>query len=356
MLAAKRTINKWLLCFAGALFFSFLLIAAINYIVDPYGAFGGKFFYTPTYDFSKNQRYAKLSYLDKEYRKYNSYIIGGSKSNSFLPGTLNQYIPDASFFSLSYIKGNFFDYETTAHYIIDNYDVRNILLSISISEVSRYKLNQSKKNILYRASYRTTGENKLIFGFESVFVNLSETVKKIKAIKEPDSSQNKVYNEDGTATWLRVQNVMEKNPEQYAEKIKQRGYRMKDKDMSDIGKSLDALKRIKAYCNENNVNLTVIVAPTSPAEISKYDHEKLTDYMIRISEITEFWDFAGENSISDDWLNYYDEGHFTREVGNMVLAKVFNEKSWKVPKDFGQYITQKNAKEHFTNKYGAKMK
>ena len=50
------------------IFLTFLL--SVNYIVDPFGVFGDKFFKWDTYNIVNNQRIGKIDYLDKISKEY----------------------------------------------------------------------------------------------------------------------------------------------------------------------------------------------------------------------------------------------------------------------------------------------
>lgn len=72
------------------------------------------------------------------------------------------------------------------------------------------------------------------------------------------------------------------------------------------------------------------------------------------------WDLTGYSSITTEAIpplndvsifmkNYYDASHYTPEVGNLVLDKIFDfhEPSRQVPKDFGVRIASDNIESHF---------
>jgi hypothetical protein len=65
--------------------------------------------------------------------------------------------------------------------------------------------------------------------------------------------------------------------------------------------------------------------------------------MKSIATISEYWNFSGYNSISNDITNFYNNNHFRVKIAEMIMAKIFDDKSVKVPDDFGRYITSKNA-------------
>ena len=69
-----RRLSRWILL--TALLF-ILGVAALNYIADPYGAFGDPVLQWWSYDMTMNPRLAKYQYLQQHAREYDSLLIGG---------------------------------------------------------------------------------------------------------------------------------------------------------------------------------------------------------------------------------------------------------------------------------------
>ncbi|MFC3867604.1 hypothetical protein [Helicobacter equorum] len=62
------------------------------------------------------------------------------------------------------------------------------------------------------------------------------------------------------------------------------------------------------------------------------------------------YSFYGVNSITRDKANFDDEAwHFKPKVGNLILAKIFQDESVEVPKDFGVELTKENVRAYLQN-------
>ena len=130
-------LKNWLLIFFISLAAFSLCFAAFNIAVDPFGVFGDRLLDYWTYDMTQNPRIAKIAYLDRNYEKYDSYIIGSSKTSSYSVDKLNEYT-GASFYNMIMYGGDLYDAQKTAEYVIENYNVKNLILNIGIEESVQY--------------------------------------------------------------------------------------------------------------------------------------------------------------------------------------------------------------------------
>ena len=112
-------------------------IAGFNVAVDPFGVFGDKWLDWYAYDMTQNPRIAKLAYLEEHHDEYDSYIIGSSKTSSYSVEKLNEY-NNAKFYNMIMYGGDLYDAQKTAEYIINNYEVKNLILNIGIEEMFKY--------------------------------------------------------------------------------------------------------------------------------------------------------------------------------------------------------------------------
>ena len=83
--------KKWFLLFTAFLILILLSGMAVNIIVDPLEIFGLNLLNMNGYGMAKNIRLTKIAYLDKNYKQFNSYIIGGSKAGSLIPDVVEIY-------------------------------------------------------------------------------------------------------------------------------------------------------------------------------------------------------------------------------------------------------------------------
>lgn len=91
--------KKWVVVLCSAVFLFLTLYTAINVIVDPFGVFGDHIFNWYSYNQSVNPKAAKIAYLDRHFKEYDSYILGSSAASFINPEELNGYT-DASFYNL----------------------------------------------------------------------------------------------------------------------------------------------------------------------------------------------------------------------------------------------------------------
>ena len=114
-----------------------LVLMAFNYVTDPFGAFGDRFFQWFSYDETNNPRVAKVSYLQQHHEEYDSYVIGCSSSSSLPTEALNE-LYNASFYNMIMYGADMADCEKIANYLLDNYQVENLVLNIEISDGASY--------------------------------------------------------------------------------------------------------------------------------------------------------------------------------------------------------------------------
>ena len=139
------SVKKWLLVFLAALLGGVILLAACNVIVDPFGVFGDRFFQWYAYDMTQNPRVAKIAYLDQNHANYNSYVIGSSKASSLSVEALNEYTGER-WYNMTWYGGDLLDEAQLAAYLLENYQVENIILTIDPECANLY--NEGDQSVL----------------------------------------------------------------------------------------------------------------------------------------------------------------------------------------------------------------
>lgn len=336
---------KWLKWVIYASLISCLLVFAFNAFVDPFGVFGDRFFNFYAYNMNNNPRVAKIAYLDRHHKNYNAYVIGGSKSSSLSPDLLNQYFEGASFYNMMMYGGDFFDYEKTIHYLVENYEVKHIVLHMSMQEIDHY--NQSNKNINTELSEKVLSNNAFKYTFKYLTLNLEHGFKKIQGaiqrLSDPMAyatfiPESGVYNKSvrDAEDLGSLESFLEKYPE-----IKEPLWALHGTAIDD---NVDALERIKNYLAERDIRFTFVSAPTYHIEMDRYDADDIRRLWRGITDVTEFWDFTGYNALSYDARNFYDNMHYRNSMGNLMIQKMFGDAPIPVD-DFGHLTTKENVEE-----------
>lgn len=110
------------------------------------------------------------------------------------------------------------------------------------------------------------------------------------------------------------------------------------------------VKKIVEYCKINNINLYVYISPLyvehfhaikASGLIDKFEHFKRD-----LVKITDYMDFTGTNSITNNKNNYWDSSHLRIEQTKAVMAKLFRDTAVKGYEDFGVFVTPNNIEMH----------
>lgn len=344
--------KKYIKYFIITLSFFIIGIGGFNYYTDPFSAFNSSFKEWYSYGFTQNPRIAKINYLDKNHNKFDSYVVGASGSSSFPVEDLNKYT-DGKFYNLFYYGADMLDTVNTVKYILENYEVKNIILPIGLTNASKYNYGDDTLND--KMNYKLSGENPLKFYYKLLFANPNYGLDKLKAEKEDTYIQKNfdVFNvENGSydKALKDVENISDLSV--YLENPDNQGFSLDatNIDLSYVEEFESSMKEVINMCNEKGVNYKVIMVPMYYKDFESYDKNQARQFYNRLSQITDFWDFTN-SEISYDARYFYDRTHFRNNVGKMMLAKIFGDKDVFYPNNFGNFINSQNWEEGFNNFY-----
>lgn len=333
------SLKKWFAILIVVALLTLTAIMGFNYVIDPFGVFGDKVLNWHTYNFVNNPRVAKIGYLDRFNENYNSYVIGGSKSSSLNPLLLNQYYGgDTSFYGMLMYGGDFYDYEKTLYYLVENYQVDNIIIHMSMHEISHYQ--EARDDLKQELHAKVLGEPLLPFYFKYLTLNISYGRDKLESMlkrKYDPMEANQFIPETGVYNKV-VRDAEDLGTrEEFLEK-----YPEFNDDRSKMGcqgaeENLKSLERMKNYCHERGIDFAFVVAPTYYKEMERYYEDCVQDFFDQAAEILDYWNFSGFNSIAYEPRNFYDPTHYRNHVGDLMLAKMFGDGSVEVPEDFGRH-------------------
>ena len=337
----------------------FLLVIAgfvgFNVVTDPFGVFGDHFMKWYDYDMTMNPRVAKIGYLDRNYEKYDSYILGSSKASSIPVEELNGYM-DASFYNMTWYGGDLKDEEQLAEYITKNYNVKNLVLLVDPQDAVSYGFEQDA--IKGNMHCKVDGSSKLKFYARYLFANPSYGIDKIKSkrdrgylvtAKDVYVAETGCYNKqkrDATPIGDYDEYINAENNVFYQEYT----------ELPYLEEAISSIAAIKQTCLENDVKLIVIGPPIYQDEFYKYNQDQMEEFIRQLTATVDFYDFWGYNQINTDMRYYYDTNHFRNTVGRMVLSYIFNDDRMYMPKDFGHVTTQENLEQRLQEIYGTDPK
>lgn len=352
----RQTIGfkKWISLFLVTIIISGALICGFNVLVDPFGIFGDSLFNWYAYNMTQNPRAAKIVYLDKNHVNYDSYIIGCSKTGSYSTEILNEYYNGARFYNMLMYGGDMYDIELTAKYILDNYKVKNIVINMGLEETVRYntQADEMKGNL----HAKVDGSSQLAYYSKYIFANPSYSINKITSWLEDEYlvNENDVFVPESGTYDKSVRDVERiSGLDDFLSVYPSFKTVLKKERLDAKDDCLGSIQRIKKMCDENDASFMLIISPIFHTEMDVYDKDQLEQFLTSLSQITDYWDFSGYNSISFDPRYFYDPYHFRNAVGDMALARIFGDDSKYVPEDFGQYVTAENIETHLAEYFSS---
>ncbi|MBQ1371734.1 MAG: hypothetical protein IIY70_02265, partial [Oscillospiraceae bacterium] len=126
----KSSHTRLIVFILGAVLFLTLAVAAFNYMVDPYGAFGDPLLNWWDYDITMNPRLAKYQYLRQHAEEYDSFLIGGSDSVDAPVEQLNTRF-DAKFYICAAGDADISADEQLVSALMERQTVKNLILYLS---------------------------------------------------------------------------------------------------------------------------------------------------------------------------------------------------------------------------------
>ena len=338
------TLKKWIRLFFGTVLVCAAILVAFNVLVDPFGVFGDRFLNWYEYDMTMNPRVAKIAYLERNHENYDSYVIGSSKASSISVHELNEYM-DASFYNMTWYGGDLADEQAFVHYIIENYTVKNIVLTVDPQ--CAVSIDTESDPIKGNMHCRVDGTSPLRFYAKYLFANPGYNFEKLSAYFEQGYlvrpaaiyvAQTGTYNKqarDATpigelSEYLALENTV---------------FYQEYSDLPYINEAIAAIADIKQVCLEHDVNLMVIGVPIHALDLSRYDPERLALFWEALANVTDFYDFWGGSSVNHDIRYFYDIDHFRNNAGTMALAYIFGRQDVYIPEGFGHLTTATNVKE-----------
>ncbi len=344
--AKKNTARRWCLTFFATLLALMALLCVFNFLVDPFGVFGDPVFHWYSYNETNNPRAAKIAYLEEHHDEYDSYIIGASSTSSFSKEALDKYF-GADFYNLIMYGSDLLDVEKTCDYVLEHYEVKNLVVNVFISTGFRYdEPNDGLTNALHE---KVSGENPLLFYGRYLLMNPQYSFEKLQA-KRNDTYLSQPFDVFDTVSGTYDKRARDAEPigdlEGYLESYPVfKDYPQYDRKMEHIDDAVGSVKRIREKCEEKGVNLLVVSAPAYYESVLWYDREDVKEFYTKLSAVTPFWDFT-VSSVSLEPRYFYDETHFRNAVGDMALAKIFGDTGVYVPEDFGTLVTEENVSAH----------
>lgn len=342
--------KKWVLTFLLLALVLVLGLAAFNYVTDPFAAFGDKFLNWFSYDETNNPRVAKISYLEQHHDEYDSYILGCSSTSSLQVSDFNK-LYDANFYNLIMYGADMRDCEKIADYLIDHYEVKNLILNVYLDNGFTY---DDETDRLTRNLHDLTDPDTSALSFYTryLFCDPRYGLSKLKNLRndrllpqsfdvfnaltgEYDKRVRDVEPIGSTADYLNAYPVFADYP------------KTGDFILGQTENCMKSVAAIKERCEAAGVELVVVAAPVYIDYFQNFQAEDVANFYASLAKVTDFWDFSC-SSVSCEPRYFYDATHFRNAVGSMIAARIAGDDSVYIPDDFGTYVTADTPSSYFS--------
>ena len=342
--------KKWVLVFLATVLVLAALLAGLNAAVDPFGAFGDRLLSWFSYDETNNPRVAKFSYLEQHHDEYDSYILGCSSTSSFPVDAFNEAY-DASFYNLIMYGADMRDCEKIARYLIEHYEVKNLILNVYLDNGLTYDEESDRltKNLHYKEDPETSA---LSYYTRYLFADPRYALAKLNALRT-DTILPQTFDVFDERTGCYDKRVRDAEPigseERYLESYPVfADYPHQTLSLPYTEQCMQSVAAIKALCEEAGVNLTVAAGPVYAEYLKNYEPETVAQFYRSLAQVTPFWDFSS-SSVSCEMRYFYDGTHFRNNVGEMICARMTGRTDLWIPDDFGTYVTADTPEDYFLN-------
>lgn len=342
--------KKWVLVFLVTVLVLAALLAALNLAADPFGAFGDRLLSWFSYDETNNPRVAKFSYLEQHHDEYDSYILGCSSTSSFPVDAFNEAY-GASFYNLIMYGADMRDCEKIARYLIEHYEVKNLILNVYLDNGLTYDEESDRltKNLHYKEDPDTSV---LSYYTRYLFADPRYALAKLNALRT-DTILPQTFDVFDERTGCYDKRVRDAEPigseERYLESYPVfADYPHQTLSLPYTEQCMQRVAAIKTLCEEAGVNLTVAAGPVYAEYLKNYEPETVAQFYRSLAQVTPFWDFSS-SSVSCEMRYFYDGTHFRNNVGEMICARMTGRTDLWIPDDFGTYVTADTPEDYFLN-------
>lgn len=349
-----KNFKKWSIGFFALILLVFVFIVGMNYFVDPMGYFayrGGdynKLGDIPVSD-TNYARFFKAEHVKNFGDQYEGYIIGGSKAGTYHTEGLKE-IDGYNYYNMFATAGNMDEYYQVAKYIVENTNVKKIILNISGGEVRR--LSSEHLGDIFKIPAAIRGESEALEYIDFMLKDVTVSIEQVSKELKNKNKEVKVYPNavDGSRNLIKYYENKKKDPSAFTSKYVTKDLDKKIKKLftkptnrDTYQTILETIRNIKSLCDDNEVELLVIMAPAFIAEMSEHDGPAYWQYMYDVFSITDVWDFSGYHDIDLNPYNFYNSDHFFFEVFDLMVDTMNGTRSYD---GFGTFVTKENAYEH----------
>ncbi|MDR1399616.1 MAG: hypothetical protein LBJ41_06830 [Treponema sp.] len=289
---------------------------------------------------SINSNYIKMRYILDNPDKFDAFILGSSKVSALDVAR----ITDLHCYNMTHPWGTPKEYFDNLHVLLENgiipktvflgIDTASGWLDPSISEqqlgTKPYPSGSAPKDLRY-AEFLTSYCNPLVYS--SLLTTLRHKA------KDSEEYRRQFYENGGKA---RTEKPASYQWDNLALQLQTRFLSRPIENRIDEG--LNDIKNIVTLCQQYNVSLIIFTTPLHEAEYRLFVEHGYLDFLCKLADISDYYNFAGINDISINNANFDDVFHHNIETGDLVLDAIVYGRAEPhlIAQGFGVLVTKEN--------------
>lgn len=112
-----------------------------------------------------------------------------------------------------------------------------------------------------------------------------------------------------------------------------------------VKSTIQDIKELVDFCQKNNIHLIVFMNPLHETTYRSLNISAYFRFLRELSQVTNFVDFSGLNSITTNNYYYYEISHYRPVVGDMIVNRLLGTNK---DESFGASVTSKNIEAHIS--------
>ncbi len=312
----------------------FLAILAVIFLplgagLDPYNIFHWR--HIRNNGVEPNKSYVKMMNVFRNKDRFDSFLFGSSRMGFFDISGLD----DGKYYNMAYSEGTPGEHlQNIKDMLARGVKIKNI--TMGVDDISYFVDPEFHEDQLYRKPFPWDKDLKEKAGFYLSYLDLitvSQSIEVIMKHKNTDPHYGERLLETGTENLgIATDFHYEKTDATWSDY-----YYPREEGLKEIGEIVE-------ICRENDINLRIFTHPINGYTYAKDIANGYLVFLKELSTVTPYWNFSGFNNITLDMTNYYETSHFSPEVADMVLDRIYRDKGDPelLEQGFGMYVTEEN--------------
>ena len=312
----------------------FLITTSAAYILDPFNVFHYKNIRDNGVEPNKN--YIKMRYILDNPGKFDAFLFGSSR----VGGIDVAAVPELHCYNMIYSVGLPKEHFENLEVMIQEKIIPNTIL-VGIDDISCNTRPEAHHDDLMRMPYpKEAAQNDFAYFYfllNYLKPNVLASIPIMVSHKGDNTRFRERFYENGGMSVVEEEKLAQKtNWENISGKSAPFYY--------GIENAIADIQSIINLCNKNNIKLILFTNPLHQLTYQQAAEFGYIDFLEKLAEITDYYNFSGINDITTNNDNYLETSHYKLKVGDLMIDTIFNNKTGSslLAQGFGYYVTAEN--------------